>query len=330
MERITHSDNKGWFAFHATAEEAEKLLSAEFHEYEDSVTGGVIPACDQYHLPKDIRQHIDYVSPGVKLLAPPESYKQRDRGLKRDLAQRNSERSMMTHDLIKLRPGLNVSATSLETCDLVITPACIAALYKIPAGRLSSHKNSLGIFESELQFYTQPDLDSFFTRFYPKIPNGTHPVPANIDGGNQTSDLADSGVEAELDLQLAYPIVYPQTTTFYNVDDYLVQLNPNDTYTFGFNTFLDALDGVSLSLPNIMLHNRRLIGWNSRTAISLPMARPEMIQHLIKFILIQPLVVSKDLLLVVHSSLQMLSRSHMEDKKQIFQSTTRRDNVSST
>lgn len=44
---------------------------------------------------------------------------------------------------------------------------------------------------------------------------------------------------------MAYPIVYPQTLTLYDVDDYIVQANPNDTYTFGFNTFLDALDGVS-------------------------------------------------------------------------------------
>jgi len=44
---------------------------------------------------------------------------------------------------------------------------------------------------------------------------------------------------------LAYPIVYPQKITLYQVDDFIVQANQNDTYTFGFNTFLDALDGVS-------------------------------------------------------------------------------------
>jgi len=48
-----------------------------------------------------------------------------------------------------------------------------------------------------------------------------------------------------LDLELAYPIVWPQQITLYQVDDFVVQANPNDTYTFGFNTFLDALDGVS-------------------------------------------------------------------------------------
>jgi tripeptidyl-peptidase-1 len=44
---------------------------------------------------------------------------------------------------------------------------------------------------------------------------------------------------------LAYPIIYPQTITLYEIDDFIVQANPNGTYTLGFNTFLDALDGVS-------------------------------------------------------------------------------------
>jgi tripeptidyl-peptidase-1 len=91
-------------------------------------------------------------------------------------------------------------------------------------------------------------LDSFFTNYTSgKIPNGTHPVAANIDGGMQASDdLNYAGTEVNLDLQLAYPIVYPQTLTDYEVDDYIVQSDQEDTYTYGFNTFLDALDGVNI------------------------------------------------------------------------------------
>jgi tripeptidyl-peptidase I len=46
-----------------------------------------------------------------------------------------------------------------------------------------------------------------------------------------------------MDLMLAYPIIYPQTITLYNADDLLWQADPNFIYTYGFNTFLDALDG---------------------------------------------------------------------------------------
>lgn len=43
--------------------------------------------------------------------------------------------------------------------------------------------------------------------------------------------------------ELAYPIVYPQTITVWNVDDLHYQTWANDTYTWGFNTLLDAIDG---------------------------------------------------------------------------------------
>ncbi|TAQ90266.1 hypothetical protein B7494_g1422 [Chlorociboria aeruginascens] len=242
-KRITHSDNKGWFAFYATAEEAEKLLYTEYHEYEDSVTGGIMPACEEYHVPKHIREHIDYITPGIKLLAPPQSHISKKQSAaaaalaKKDLSTRNY------HNLLT-KTKKYTNSSDLSTCDVAITPACVAALYHIPPGNSSNPNNTLGIFESELQFYYQPDLDDFFTNFTSYIANGTHPIAANIDGGMQSSDDPYyAGGEVELDLMLAYPIVYPQKITLYQVDDYIVQANQNDTYTFGFNTFLDALDG---------------------------------------------------------------------------------------
>jgi tripeptidyl-peptidase-1 len=224
------------------------LLHAEYHEYEDAVTGGVMPACEEYHIPEDIRKHIDYVTPGIKLLAPVESHasKKRDAALAAEgLEKRN------LHGVLKVENAPHTDPNDLSTCDIAITPACVAALYKIPKSISAHPDNSLGIFESELEFYTQQDLDLFFDNYTQYIPQGTHPVPANIDGGQQsTTDPYEAGGEANLDIQLAYPIVYPQTITLYQVDDFIVQANQNDTYTFGFNTFLDALDGVRLPSPN--------------------------------------------------------------------------------
>lgn len=238
LGRITHSDNKGWFAFHATAEEAEDLLMTEYHEYEDLHTGGVMPACDEYHLPKHIQEHVDYVTPGVKLLAPVENA----------FEKRNQPAGSPSRQPRKFRRSERAGpydSSDLSMCDVAITPACVAALYGIPppCGKPVAG-NSMGIFESELQFWAQEDLNLFFTNFTSYIPNGTHPIDINIDGGvARTTNLSLAGGEAELDLMLAYPIIYPQTITLYNVDDLLWQADPNITYTYGFNTFLDALDG---------------------------------------------------------------------------------------
>lgn len=67
---VVQSENKAWLAFHATVKQAEALLHTEYNEYEDRHTGGIMPACEQYHVPKYIQKHIDYITPGIKLLAP--------------------------------------------------------------------------------------------------------------------------------------------------------------------------------------------------------------------------------------------------------------------
>lgn len=46
-DRISHSDNKGWIGFDATAEEAEALFLTEFHEQEHIKTGRLSVACDE-------------------------------------------------------------------------------------------------------------------------------------------------------------------------------------------------------------------------------------------------------------------------------------------
>ena len=48
--RVVHSDNKGWLAFDATAEEAEKLLLTEYYEHEHRHSPNVRVGCDEYEI----------------------------------------------------------------------------------------------------------------------------------------------------------------------------------------------------------------------------------------------------------------------------------------
>ena len=242
---ITVTENKAWLAFYATTSQAEELLHTEYFEHEDKVSGGVMPACDQYHVPHHIAEHVDYITPGVKLLAPVESMTRHGGDLKRSLDTKAKRTAAGRVKLLDLSASAPHNASDLSICDETITPACVAALYQIPKANLTpSAKNHLGIFESELQYWTQVDLDTFFTNFTTHIPNGTHPISRLIDGGvASTRNLTEAGGETLLDLQLAYPIVYPQKIELYNVDDLYYQAELNDTYTWGFNTLLDAIDG---------------------------------------------------------------------------------------
>ena len=209
---ITLSANKAWLAFSATAERMEAMLHTEYFEFEDAATGGIMPACDRYHLPHHVKDHIDYITPGIRLLAPMEKPKEHE---KRSLSKRQwphhgepHHHGPWPHHHRPHRPyphSHNISS-DLSTCDVAITPACIAALYEIPPADLADPSNSMGIFEAELQYWDQHDLDSFFTNFT-QIPNGTHPINNEIDGGvAQTSNISAAGGEAMLDLDMAYPI----------------------------------------------------------------------------------------------------------------------------
>ncbi|KAF2761577.1 putative protease S8 tripeptidyl peptidase I [Pseudovirgaria hyperparasitica] len=242
IDRIVHTDNKAWFAFDATADEAERILHTEYYEYEDSVTGGILPACEEYYVPIHVQKHIDYVTPGIKLLAPPNAPNS-----KHDLMRR-TERKITPHKFYRPKGPIQFpSSSDLSKCDSTITPACVAALYSIPpaaSSRKPNPSNVLGIYESEAQYYYQPDLDLFFSNFTPYIKNGTHPTVISIDGGpGPTNNTSEAGGEVELDLQLAYPIVYPQGISIYQEDDAIYELDPNQTYTYGFNHLLDAIDG---------------------------------------------------------------------------------------
>ena len=169
-----------------------------------------MPSCDQYHVPKHIAMHVDYITPGIKLLALEEKS-----GLtRREDWPRPPNGKPWYGPHPKQRPAPPAppaeNLTALSTCDIEITPACVAALYQIPPHSVPPNPdNSMGIFEAELQFWAQEDLNSLFANFT-SIPNGTHPVDVLIDGGvAETFNLSMAGGEAELDLMLSYPIVYP-------------------------------------------------------------------------------------------------------------------------
>jgi tripeptidyl-peptidase I len=238
-QRIAQSENKGWLAFDATAEELEGLLDTEFYNFEHSTQGHSTVACDDYKVPRHIQRHVDYITPGVKMTPRGQT----KRMVKRAVGMNAQGRPQMPY---AKKPAFNLnsftnSTGNLTNCDTMITPECIRALYNIPKPSKADPSNALGVFESGTS-YSQQDLDSFFTNFAPHIPNGTHPTNQLIDGAVAPSPVEEASGEANLDFDLAYPLVYPQNLTLFQADDPVVE--ENFQYSNGiFNTFLDAIDG---------------------------------------------------------------------------------------
>lgn len=139
---------------------------------------------------------------------------------------------------------------ALQNCGTRISPACIKALYNLPSHEEVARSygndpaNSLGLFEWG-GTYNQSDMDQFFQRFSPYVPIGTHPIPAPVNGakiqqnGNQGPYTNE---ETELDLQIIYPLIYPQTVTLYQVSP-TGSLDSYNQFPLSVQDFLDALDG---------------------------------------------------------------------------------------
>ena len=273
--RITQTENRGWLEFSLPVGEAEHLFSTRYHEHKDLADGTVKIGCDHYYLPEHIAPHIDYITPGVAL-SPPLSkrtfkrdsvgdwvhkpfaspYEASDSGHKshgeesRPAYQQSGHKSFAEDS----RPS---NTSSLANCGTSITPDCIRALYGIPKAHLNDSSNALGIFEY-FDFYAQASLNSFFAKYAPNVPNGTHPTLASIGRGKLSKAPVPVGMdpgESDIDLDMAYSLIYPQKITLYQTaptpytEKYVEHAGTIKSQGLAFgqatNNLLDALDGVS-------------------------------------------------------------------------------------
>ncbi|KAN0106727.1 putative Tripeptidyl-peptidase sed1 [Hyaloscypha variabilis] len=239
-DAIVHSDNKGWLAFDIPAWQAEDLFQTEYHEHIHSTSQQIRVGCDEYSLPSHVREHVDYILPGVK-----HSASLRKTEVKRSTVKRNSHNHLGPKKAPwnpypwSIPSGAGQLPPDLQNCGVNITPTCIKALYDIPDATIKDDVNQMGLYESG-DVYAQEDLNNFFAAYAPNVPQGTHPTLDSIDGGVAPVPVTSQYVtgESDIDMDLSFSLIYPQTITLYQVDDFVEAFTDG-----GFNTFLDALDG---------------------------------------------------------------------------------------
>lgn len=198
-------------------------------------------------MPEHLAEHIDYVTPGLKLLGGGKASNGRELDArKNDLEKRGFRTSANTNFSTPIfGPKVAIPLTTLNDtnqlsrCDQYITPDCIMAMYNITKGTKNAPGNQLGIFE-EGDFYAAEDLIEFFATLAPYIPLTTHPKLEGIDGGFAPSVYA--GGESDLDFQISYPIIWPQNSVLFQTDDIFYATGLEGGGGF-LNTFLDAIDG---------------------------------------------------------------------------------------
>lgn len=254
-DNITLSANKQWIQFDAEADMACELFKTEFFEYEHLGSGTKMIAVDEYSLPRHVRPHVDYITPGIKLRAHPGNGKATRRRQSPQTPSKRDFKAQNTGPHLSVKADIaadSIPSLNLTACDEYLTAACIRAQYNIPNNTLSSPGNELGVFEGLDEHYSREDLDAFFAGLHPYIPQGTYPISRLIDGAiGAVEDVpgynqSDAGTEADADLEVAWPLIWPQKTVLFQTDDEFYEVNQTsaDTPYLGFwNTFFDAIDG---------------------------------------------------------------------------------------
>lgn len=79
---ITSSKSKGWLDFVTTSGQLESLLQTSFSTYDHVEARNVHVGTDEYSLPKEISQHVDFITPGVVFAPVKTSSKAEKRGQK--------------------------------------------------------------------------------------------------------------------------------------------------------------------------------------------------------------------------------------------------------
>ena len=242
-DRIWQSQSLSWLEFDATVDEAENLLKTRYHIYEHDDSSQPHVACDQYSIPSHLQQHIDLVAPTVHFDA-----KIKPRKSSEDLEDLEKRADVKGTGKGVGKPGggslpkggWRIGAhkhkklqQDLTYCDTYITPDCLRALYGFPVNNKANVKNSFGVVEYSAQSYLPSDLDLFFANFSTSQV-GNRPTLDSIDGGvlQNTSQSFDFNGEADLDLEYAMSLVYPQQVTLYQTGDIVEGAS--------FNNFLDG------------------------------------------------------------------------------------------
>ncbi|KAK1990611.1 Pro-kumamolisin [Colletotrichum falcatum] len=258
--RIKLSKGRNWVQFNSTVGELERLLKTEYHAYKHE-QGHTHVACDRYHVPEHLVEHIDMITPTIHFdqrIGKQRKNNKHELGAhqveelkKRQLNKRQVFEGLGIHDGGKSaaiqgspdssfapKQGAFVSNAlmDLTQCDTMITPACLRALYATPPGDLKASNNTLGIVEYTPQAFLQSDLDMYFDEFEPRL-KGTSPIVTLIGNAvvqTQNQSFNFNG-ESALDLEFAMALIFPQQATLFQVGD----LNQGAS----FNNFLDAIDG---------------------------------------------------------------------------------------
>ncbi|KAI0695326.1 subtilisin-like protein [Cerioporus squamosus] len=216
--------------------QAEKMLGTQYQVFRHGKSDDYVIRTMNYSLPSVLHEHVAVVAPttyfGTMKSMKATSFIQEDAP--------TIENDVDVAHLLKDPGSL---ATVPTSCNTVITPACLRALYNT-AGYTpkATNKNSLGVAGYLDEFANHADLQTFFQRFRTDAV-GQNFTTVRVNGGGD--DQSDPGVEANLDIQYTEGITAPTPNIYYSTGgsppfkpDQNTPTNTNEPYLDWLNFIL--------------------------------------------------------------------------------------------
>jgi len=239
--KIRRTPCGGHIFVEATAEEAEKLLNAEYHHYTHKRTGRVHVGCEHYSVRENVQSLIEFVTPTActplspTIRGPISSSAWGRVHLSSRFRGRPGPSERHIEDFSDIFKRDTSNSTLQVDCSKHTTPDCLRELYGIPLGGPVHPNNSFGIFQPAWSTWVPEDMDKFFEMFQPDLV-GQRPVVEAINGGFLQTFLTGStfNLEPNLDFQYAMALTAPQP---------VINLQVGDMYQAGtLNNLLASFD----------------------------------------------------------------------------------------
>lgn len=113
LDRHSVSAGHSWLKFNATVQELESLLLTEYHVYQHHETREEHIGCNEYHVPRAVQQHIDFITPAVSTVR----------------VSRKSENRIMRRVTPAAQNGTDKLPWAGAACHEAVKPECIRCTY---------------------------------------------------------------------------------------------------------------------------------------------------------------------------------------------------------
>ncbi|KAL5527716.1 hypothetical protein ACEPAG_6517 [Sanghuangporus baumii] len=205
VDDLVRSPAKDWVTVRVPVSKAEMMLSTEYHIWTHEESGDTVVRTLQYSVPEQVYDHVELIQPTTMFARMKKQRTTFRWSSHQDIPPFN-------HTKITLPNGISVDAS----CNTTVTIDCLLELYNAVGFNASGTVgNQIGITGYLEQFANVADLQLFYADQRPEALNSSFKFVSVADGQN-SQNVSEAGVEANLDTQFAFGLTFPTPSTFFS------------------------------------------------------------------------------------------------------------------